>query len=516
MESFPLRSLLAAFFTVLFFFRSEAADPKFNIDEVKPRFEAMECIVKPKYNATVEGYIKKYLSNNGALTKRIMGKSAVYFPIFDKYLQEHNLPQDLKYLSILESALNPKAVSPVGATGLWQFMSETARGYGLTINKEVDERSCAHNSTEAAMQYLQRQYERFGSWELALASYNCGAGVINNAIKRARSDDYWELAQYLPRETRNFVPAFLSAAYIANYYHLHDIQPEFPDLDKQLTEAVKVYVKLDFKTIASLTGLPVEVVAEMNPAFRKGYVPANPEGHDVILPRRVSLALSEYLDMLRPDNKPAEMPALPTVVDSSSYTPDSYYFRSVYTVVQGDEIFDLAAVFSCSPYNLKIWNNLTSYHLKPGQELSIWFPNEIKHFTSKTGERIQIVAAPQPVTKRSVIEEDDAPMIRDSRPAPGNIPSLQPAAPSSPAAKPKVPLAAPVKPVQPKPAMPKAKKIQQEQGNGIIYYQLQRNESLFDVALQFPGVTVQNLMEWNGFSKTNLPMAGTNIRIVKG
>jgi membrane-bound lytic murein transglycosylase D len=360
------------------------ANTIFDSDEIRPRFETMECMITPRYTTEVESYIKKYLAYDGAQAKRVMSRAAVYFPIYEKFLTDHGLPQDLKYLSIVESALIPHATSPAGAKGLWQFMSQTGRNYCLSIDKEVDERSCPYNSTEAAMQYLAKQYQRFGSWELAIASYNCGPGTIDKAMRRGRSDNYWTISRYLPRETRNFVPAFLGAVYVGNFYHLHDIEPEYPSLDMQVTEAIKVFEKLDFTTIAALTGLPVEVISELNPAYKKDYIPENTEGYDVILPRRVSMAMSEYLEARRPDSqRKIELPPLPEIVDTANYSPDEQYFRSVYVVAEGDKIEEVAEVFNIAPYNLKVWNKLTSYQLKKGQELAIWFPKEFHHFLPK-------------------------------------------------------------------------------------------------------------------------------------
>ncbi|MCC6726371.1 MAG: transglycosylase SLT domain-containing protein [Saprospiraceae bacterium] len=429
MEPYRLRHLLASLFIFSLFALQTNANTSFNADEIKPRFESMDCVIAPRYTSEVESYIKKHLAYNGSNAKRIMERAAVYFPIYEKYLKEHGLPQDLKYLSIVESSLVPQAVSPAGAKGLWQFMSETGKNYCLTIDNEVDERFCPYNATEAAMQYLAKQFQRFGSWELALASYNCGPGTINNAMKRARSNDYWAISKYLPRETKNFVPAFLGAAYIGNFYHLHGIEPEYPSLDMQVTEAIKVYDKLDFATIASVTGLPVFVVEKLNPAFKKDYVPDNTEGYDVIVPRRTSAALTEYLEARRPDSpRKKDMPeVLPAPADSANYLPAEQYFRSVYVVAEGDKIGELAETFNIAPYNLKVWNKLTSYQLKKGQELTIWFPNEFHHFLPKE-EKIEIARVANPATSNATAEgavATEEVFERDNMPLPNEMPTLK-------------------------------------------------------------------------------------------
>lgn len=394
METTAFRTLVfTLFFSFLFLFQPVKADDFYNREDIKARLEAMELIVQPRYTNSVESYIRGYLAKDGAKAERILARTVVYFPIFEKYLDEHNMPEDLKYLAVVESGLNPKAVSRVGATGLWQFMKETgSKEYGLRINSRIDERSCPHSSTIAAMKYLARAYERFGSWELALASYNCGAGNVNRAIRRAGGvKDYWSISKYLPRETRNFVPAFLGAAYIAKYHHTHGVLPQYPDLDMQLTEGVKVYTELDFQTIARVSGLPVEVVEKLNPHYKRGYVPAYSKGHFVILPSRVMQSLKDYLHLLRPDNGSAsEMPEIPELVGVEDYFPDDYYYETFYTVAQGDQLNDLGKIFKCSGFSLKVWNELTSKHISRGQELVVWFPKELRRF--RTGsDRVDVL-----------------------------------------------------------------------------------------------------------------------------
>lgn len=417
---------MASLFLILLFSPQPKANTVFNSDEIRPRFEAMDCMITPRYTSEVESYIKRYLAYNGSQASRVMARASVYFPIYEKYLKEHELPQDLKFLSIVESALNPNAVSPVGATGLWQFMSQTGRNYDLTIDKNVDERSCPYNSTEAAMQYLAKQFQRFGSWELAIASYNCGPGTIMKAMKRGRSDNYWTISKYLPRETRNFVPAFLGATYVANFYHLHDIEPEYPSLDMQVTEAIKVFERLDFTTIAAISGIPVDIVAEMNPAYKKDFIPENAEGYDLILPRRVSSAMIEYLEARRPDSpRTGDMPPIPDLEDTSNYNPEELYFYSTYVVAEGDKIEELADIFNVAPYNLKVWNKLTTYQLKKGQELIIWFPNEFHHFLPKE-ERINVQPVTEIVNNMMLEAAPEEVIIRDDRPVPGEMPFTMP------------------------------------------------------------------------------------------
>ena len=389
MKPFAFRTLFTLLFSILAL--QSQANNFYDREEIQTRLEAMDCIVKPRYTPAVESYIKGYFAKDALKAKLVLERTAIYFPIFEKYLMEHNMPEDLKYLAVVESALNPKAVSRVGATGLWQFMKETGAGYGLKINRSVDERSCPHSSTAAALAYLEKAYNRFGSWELAIASYNCGAGNVNRAIRRSGTKDYWKLSRYLPRETRNFVPAFLGAAYMIKYHHLHGVTPEFPHLDVQLTKAMKVHSKIPFETIAAVTGIPVEVVESLNPAFKRDYVPANEQGYYVMLPSRVAPALRDYLFLLRPDNgSTSELPPLPELVQAGSYNPDQHYYQTYYTTAKGDRLNQLGKIFKCSGYNLKIWNNLLNQDIERGQELVVWFPQKLLRYRP-FGEKIEVV-----------------------------------------------------------------------------------------------------------------------------
>ncbi len=380
MEQSASRIFFTLFFTFLFLFTQ--AGEFYDREEIQSRLESMDCIVKPRYTTSVESYIKGYFGNDAYKAKLVLGRTVTYFPIFEKYLDKYNMPDDLKYLAIVESALDPKAVSRVGATGLWQFMKETGISYGLKINSRIDERSCPTRSTIAALEYLAKAYKRFGSWELAIASYNCGAGNVRRAMKRAGgSNDYWKISRYLPRETRNFVPAFIGAAYMAKFYHLHGVAPIYSDLDLQLTEGELVYEEIHFETIAAVAGLPMEVVKQLNPAYKRGYVPANVNGHWVILPRRTMQALKDYIQLLRPDNgSTSELPPLPELVNIADYAPVDYYYETLYTTLNGDRFSELGEIFQCAGHNLRTWNGLVSNDLSQVQELVVWFPKKISRY----------------------------------------------------------------------------------------------------------------------------------------
>lgn len=496
MELPTLRGTLASLFLLLFILSTAvASDVHYDRDEVEQRISGMNLIVDARYNKAVELHIKKYLSKEASLTRNVLYRSAIYFPIFERYLKEHGLPADLKYLAIVESALNPKALSPVGAGGLWQFMSGTGRNYGLTINREVDERACPHKSTLAAMQYLERQFERYGSWEMALAAYNCGAGNLNKAIRRARTNDYWELSKHLPKETNNFVPAFIGVAYIATHFHLHDIVPDFPGIDLQLTESVLVHQQIDFETIAAVTGLPLQVVATLNQAFKKNYVPASTTGHLVLLPRRVATALREYLEFHRPDSDSPDNPApavlLPPMVDSMTYAQQEHYIRTSYVVREGDNLASLANMFSCAMYNLRVWNDLTEGDLRTGQELTIWFPAETQHFLPQY-DPIEVLPEETPT-----VSADFSIPVRRMMAVPPPLALLATPSLSSPFHR-------------PEPILRNALTKRQRAGLFIGFEAFSATYSVDELATKFQGMTISDLYKWNGLARSSMTVHAGN------
>ncbi|MEZ5040499.1 MAG: transglycosylase SLT domain-containing protein [Saprospiraceae bacterium] len=338
-------------------------------------------VVSPRYVTAVKGYLKGYLIRNRASAEKILGRTALYFPIFEQYLEEYGLPQGLKYLAIVESALNPQAISRVGAGGLWQFMPATGESLGLQIDSEVDERWDPRKSTEAAMIYLGRQYDRFDDWALALAAYNSGSGRVRRAIKRGRSKDFWQIQRFLPKETRNYVPAFIAVNYLLNYYDLHDLTPDYPDLDIQITETIKIYHAINFYQIVQLTELPLEVIETLNPSYKKGLIPTHQEGHFLTLPKRVMPAFKDYLEAQRPDHAHGSFFDSPVFVAApSKKQTDANYIKSIYIVKEGETLLTIAREAGVTPHQLRVWNKMRSDAIEPGQELILYFPKSIKRF----------------------------------------------------------------------------------------------------------------------------------------
>ena len=241
-------------------------------DVYKDRLRRLPTIMEMPYNNVVQKFIDRYSNELRNAVGIMLGASNFYMPIFEQALETYNLPLELKYLPVIESGLNPKAVSRVGATGLWQFMLATAKNYGLEINSLLDERCDPIKSSYAAANYLSDLYRIFGDWNLVIAAYNCGPDKLTQAIHRAGgSKDYWKIYPYLPRETRGYVPAFIAANYIMNYYCEHNICPMTTDLPAK-TDTILVSRDVHFKQIAQVLNVDEELVRSLNPQYRKDIV----------------------------------------------------------------------------------------------------------------------------------------------------------------------------------------------------------------------------------------------------
>lgn len=337
------------------------------------RIQNMESAVPTRYDGYVKERLRFYL-NHKSTVERMAGLSVMYFPIFDEQLRKNNLPQDLKYLTIVESQLQPRALSRAGAGGLWQFMRGTAQLFDLRVDGVVDERADPIKSSEAAAKYLKKLYEIYGDWELVLAAYNSGTGKVAYAMKRARSNSFKAIQRFLPSETQRYIPNFIAASYIMQHYTLHGFKPQLPELDLQLTTNAKIFNYLTLQQVADYTGLSRATIEMLNPFYKAGYIPASEAGNNLLIPRRVLTTLMDHIG--RPDSptandinsEPVKANELPAAGE------DENYMKSTYVVQEGDNMETLAEWFNCHAYNILMWNNLSSTALEKDQELTIYIP----------------------------------------------------------------------------------------------------------------------------------------------
>ncbi len=333
--------------------------------------------VAPRVTAVVRSYIETYVNRRTDKARIMLGRRLTYFPLFEQKLKEYGAPTDLKYLAVVESALNPLAVSRVGATGLWQFMPATGKEYDLLQNPTLDERSDAVKSTEAAAKYLKDLYDIYDDWALALAAYNSGPNRVNAAIKRAHSRNFWQIQRYLPEETRNYVPAFIAASYICNYFALHGLEPEIPEFDEQLTSWVRVNETLTFQDISDATGLSLQVIENLNTGYKRGLIPASERGHFVLLPQRVMPAFVNWLNSRGSGRTYA---ADDNIRFIGGDLGDGKYAHITITATQSEPIDRLADRYGCNGEHLKTWNQRAELQVEAGEKLKIWRPIRVlKH-----------------------------------------------------------------------------------------------------------------------------------------
>lgn len=260
-------------------------DPSVTDEEIIRRLGSIPTTMELPFNSIVRAYIDAYTTKNRALVENMLGMSLYYMPIFEQALEREKLPMELRYLPIIESAMNPDAVSRSGATGLWQLMLPTARGFGMEVNTLVDERRDPVASSAVAARLLRQLYDIYHDWSLTIAAYNCGAGNINKALRRCTADkkDFWAIYPYLPKQTRGYVPCFIAATYVMNFYKEHNISPA---LAKKpiLTDSVHVGRRIHFQQISDILQIPVEELRVLNPQYRQDLIPGDIRPYPLVLP----------------------------------------------------------------------------------------------------------------------------------------------------------------------------------------------------------------------------------------
>lgn len=368
-------------------------DTDCNFADVNPTYEAevymdrlrkLPTIIEMPYNSVVQSVIDRYSGRLRRTVSIMLGSSNFYMPIFEQALETYNLPLELKYLPIIESALNPKAVSHAGAAGLWQFMVGTGKQYGLEVNTLVDERRDPIKSSYAAAHYLSDLYRIFGDWSLAIAAYNCGPENVNKAIHRAGgTKDYWQIYPYLPRETRGYVPAFIAANYIMNYYCEHNICPMSTTLPAK-TDTIEVSRDVHFEQIAGVLGIDVKEIESLNPQYRRNIINGSTKNSTLRLQPKDIIAFIDNQDSIyayRADELLTKRALVdvneevPVVSRSSSRTSRTKKRRTSAgrsaTIRKGDTLSAIAKRNGTTVEKLKRLNGIKGSNIRAGKKIRV-------------------------------------------------------------------------------------------------------------------------------------------------
>ena len=353
-----------------------AADhiPAWPLETVRQRVAVLDANTpfNLPYNPVVQSYIDLYVSRKREMSSRMLGLSELYFPTFDEYLDRHGIPLEMRYLAVVESALNPAARSRAGAVGLWQFMLPTGRMFGLKADSYVDERHDLYKSTEAACRYLKYLYNLYDNWEMALAAYNCGPGNVNKAIRRSGgAKDYWAIYDHLPRETRGYVPAFIAVNYLFAHHADHNLYPIAPTYCAHEVDTVQVCYPLDLQDLAKLTGASGDELRALNPTFKLGLVPDVDQAVSIYMPREAAGTFVANEESLR--YRGFSTPAVPPPSERTLATasPAAGSTSRYHTVRKGESLGIIAGKYKLSVGDLKRMNGLRSDMIRPGQKLVV-------------------------------------------------------------------------------------------------------------------------------------------------
>ncbi len=399
----------------------EKVDYELPTELLKSRLEALNA-KSPftiEYNQSLENVIKGFLKNRKKSFGKLMGISEYYFPMFEEAFAKQNIPLEIKYLAIVESALNPKAVSRVGATGLWQFMYQTGKQYNLKIDSYIDERSDPLKSTEAAAQYMSNMYNIFGDWELVLASYNSGPGNVAKAIRRSGGkQNYWSIRKNLPKETQGYVPAFLATMYLYEYRKEHGIIPDRPNIQHFETDTIMIRQQMSFKQISDLLDISVSELQLLNPTYKRNVIPTyNDHNYYLRLPKdKIAIFTSNEDKIYGYLNHELNLNNNPFISSNSiaNNGEETTYEKSTktkfYKIKRGDNLGFIANNYNVSIAELKRWNNLKSNAITAGRTLKI-ITTEITSTKIKSIPKTEVAS----VTKSdATLEKTKKEVIQDS------------------------------------------------------------------------------------------------------
>lgn len=464
------------------------------------RLQSMQSAVSLSFNNTVKGFITMYTVRKPKQVAVMLGLANYYFPMFEEALAKYGLPMELKYLPIIESALNPGANSVASAVGLWQFMYSTGKMYKLEISTFVDERRDPLKATDAAVRYLRDLYNIYKDWHLVIAAYNCGPGNVNKAIKRSgNAKDYWKIYYRLPKETRGYVPAFIAANYVMNFYQSHNILPKSPDFPI-ITDTLMVNDYLHFNQISEIIGIPVEQIRSLNPQYRRDIIPASKDkAYSLVLPQD---EISAYLEneITIHDHRRTEFFPNNQIVNPQGYiashSPSDIKGRDkvIYTVKSGDNLGLIASWFRVRSSDLKYWNGIKKNFIKVGQKLTVYVPEGQGDHYAK-------------LNKKSYSEKQ-----KSLKEKPQSTP-VQNHATTTP--KKTQEAKSIVKPeVQAEPKETNVASKEQSDKAEFVYYKVLKGDNFWTIAKKFPGVTNVDIMKLNNITKATSLKVGQILKIL--
>ncbi|HEX2969910.1 MAG TPA: transglycosylase SLT domain-containing protein [Bacteroidales bacterium] len=437
------------------------------------RLRKINSIIQLPYNNIIRNHIHVYTIRQREKFAAVLGLTDYYFPMIEDIFDSYGLPAELKYLAVIESALNPNAVSRMGATGLWQFMYSTGRLYGLTINSVVDERRDPVRATHAAARYLRDMYNIFNDWGLVIAAYNCGPGNVNKAIRRSgNKKDYWGIYYRLPRETRGYLPQYVAAVYGVNYFAEHGILP-LPLNIPAATDTIVVHKDIHLSQISGVMGIPLGELRALNPQYRTGLVPGSSKPQSLTLPMSHVGDFIDLSDTIR-NYKAETYLSKTTRIDDpvkSSYSPTvTGKTRLTYTVKSGDNLGFISEWYRVSLSDLKYWNNIYRNTIRAGQKLVIYVdPSKSEYFTRVNS---MTFAEKQAMAGKTV----------------------------------------PVNTVTAKPV--KTASTGKTEGDYEVYT-VQRGDTIWDIVKMYENVTATDVLTLNGISDASKIMVGQKLKIRK-
>jgi membrane-bound lytic murein transglycosylase D len=447
--------------------------PSFPDSVYKKRLENIPSVAQLSYNSIVKRYIEVYTVKRRQQVEVMLGLSEHYFPIFDDIFDYYGVPNEMKYMSIIESALNPNAYSRARAVGLWQFMYGTGRVYGLEINSLVDERRDPIKSTQAAAKYISDLHAMYGDWILALAAYNCGPGNVNKAIRRSGGKkNFWEIYYYLPRETRGHVPAFIAAAYTMNYYKEHNLSPNKIEIPAT-TDTLMINHKLHFKQVSEVLGIPMKQIRDLNPQYRYDIIPGQIKPYPLCLPEEETLAFIDLQDSIYTYKDSIifkeNIASKPVYSYDAPSAPGKDYVRLTYTVKSGDAVGLIADWYDVRSSDLRYWNNIHRNLIRSGQKLSIY---KHKSVASKYKDIDKISYAEKQARNGKTV-------------APATVQAT------------------------------KLKYEELKEGEYVLYT-VRSGDTLWEIAQGYPGVTDTDIMRWNNISNASNIKPGQKLKIKSG